>query len=146
MANLAYVDSSALLKLVVHEPETSALEADLLERDGLVTSRLAALECRRAATRLARTRVLQTVDEALEAMYLIAVTPAILDHAAALAPPALRLLDAIHLATALSLDDDDLEVVTYDERLAEAASAAGLRIVQPGRRAPARSRSARSRT
>ena len=106
MAGVAYVDSSALLKLAVAEPETSALEADLAGRDGLVASRLAALECRRAARRTSNKRVLQAVDE---------------------------VLDAIHLATALSIDEPVLDVITYDRRLAEAAEAAGLRVVQPGR-------------
>jgi predicted nucleic acid-binding protein len=51
MAGIAYIDSSALLKLVVREAETSSLEADLAEREGLIASRLAALECRRASRR-----------------------------------------------------------------------------------------------
>ena len=44
-----------------------------------------------------------------------------------------RSLDAIHLATALSLGDLDFELATYDDRLAVAARAHGLRVVQPGR-------------
>jgi hypothetical protein len=130
---VAYVDSSALLKLVVVEPETSVLEADLAGRDGLVVSRLAALECRRAARRISNTRVLQTVEQVLDAVYLIEITPAILDRAAIADPPLLRSLDAIHLATALSIEETDLEVITYDRRLADAARSSGLRVAQPGR-------------
>ena len=78
----AYIDSSALLKLVVRENETSALEADLAERDGLVVSAVALVECRRAAGRAGHKRLLQRVDELFEAVYLIAVTPAILERAA----------------------------------------------------------------
>ena len=133
MAGVAYVDSSALLKLAVAEPETSALEADLAGRDGLVASRLAALECRRAARRTSNKRVLQAVDEVLDAIYFLEITPAILDRAAIAGPPVLRSLDAIHLATALSIDEPVLDVITYDRRLAEAAEAVGLRVVQPGR-------------
>jgi predicted nucleic acid-binding protein len=133
MATLAYVDSSALLKLVVREDETSALEADLAGRDGLVASRLAALECRRAARRASNKRVLQTVEDVLDAIYLLEITPAILDRAAGVDPSSLRSLDAIHLATALSVDEPGLEVITYDRRFAEAASAGGLRVTQPGR-------------
>ena len=132
MAGTAYVDSSALLKLVVREPETSALEADLAERNGLVAARLAVVECRRSARRASHRRVLQTVDEILDAIYLIEVTPAILDDAAAAEPPLLRTLDAIHLATALSVGDSGLELITYDRRLAEAARANGLSVVHPG--------------
>lgn len=133
MAGTAYVESSALLKLAVREPETPALEADLAARDGLVSSRLAVVECRRAARRASHRRLLQTVDQILEAIYLIDVTPAILDDAAAADPPVLRSLDAIHLATALSIGDAQMEVITYDARFAEAARASGLVVVQPGR-------------
>ena len=133
MPGTAYVDSSALLKLVVTEPETSALEADLVNRDGLIASRLAVLECRRAARRASHARVLQRVDEVLDAIYLLDVTPAILDDAAAADPALLRSLDAIHLVTALSVGDAALEMITYDARLADAAIASGLTVVQPGR-------------
>ena len=45
----------------------------------------------------------------------------------------LRSLDAIHIATALAVGDRDLQFVTYDERQADAARQAGLKVVQPGR-------------
>ena len=134
MPRTAYIDSSALLKLVVREPETSALEADLAQRDGLLASRLVVLECRRAARRASHARLLQRVDDLLEAIYLLELTPAILDDAATLDPPLLRSLDALHLATALAVDDPELELITYDTRLADAATASGLVVVQPGRR------------
>lgn len=133
MGSVAYVDSSALLKLVVAEPETSALEADLAGRDGLVASTLAALECRRAARRASNKRVLQTVAQVLEPICLVEITPAILDRAATVDPPLVRSLDAIHVATALSIAEPGLEIITYDGRMAEAALASGLRVVQPGR-------------
>lgn len=133
MAGLAYVDSSALVKLMVRERETPALEADLAHREGLVTSRLAVLECRRAARRAGNARVQDAVDAVLESLYLLDITPAILERACTVGPPLLRALDAIHLATALSVGDMEPEVVTYDRRLADAATASGLRVVQPGR-------------
>ncbi len=133
MPGVAYVDSSALLKLVVREAETSALEADLAGRDGLIASKLAALECRRAARRTANTRVLRAVEAVLDAVYLLDITTAILDRAAVVDPLPLRSLDAIHLATALSIDEPDLDVITYDRRFADAALASGLRVAQPGR-------------
>ena len=133
MSAIAYIDSSALLKLVAREPETSALESDLAGREGLVTSRLAVLECRRTARRVPHAPVLQRVNDVLEAVHLLDLTPAILEQAAALDPPALRSLDAVHLATALSMGDATLDVITYDARLAEAGRAAGLAVVQPGR-------------
>jgi predicted nucleic acid-binding protein len=133
MGSVACIDSSALLKLIAREDETSALEADLAQRDGLVASRLAELECRRAARRTANRRLLQAVAQVLEAIYLLEITPAILDRAAGLDPPLMRSLDAIHLATALSVDDPGLELITYDARMADAARACGLRVAQPGR-------------
>ncbi len=132
MPGLAYVDSSALLKLALHEPEESALESDFLARRGLVASALIALECRRAARRHSNPRAAGILDDLLDAVYLLEMTPAILDRAARVDPPRLRSLDAIHLATALSIDAPDLEIVTYDHRLADAAAANGLRVVQPG--------------
>lgn len=134
---VAYVDSSALLKLAVREPETAALEAHVAHRNGLVSSRLAVVECRRAARRASRVRVLNAVEDVLEAIYLLDITQAILDAAAMADPPLLRSLDAIHLATALSIGDAQVEVITYDKRFAEAARANGLTVIQPGH--PARS-------
>jgi hypothetical protein len=69
----------------------------------------------------------------LEAVYLLEPTPPILEGAARLAPPTVRSLDAIHLATARSIDDEDLDLITYDDRMAEAARCNGLRVMRPGR-------------
>ncbi len=131
MAALAYVDASALVKLVQREPETSALENDLAHRDGLLCSRLGATELRRACARAGHRRLLQQVDEVLESMYLVEVSPAILEAAGRLTPRLLRTLDAIHLATLQSLDEP-VDLITYDTRLAAAAKAHGLTTVAPG--------------
>lgn len=129
----AYLDASAIVKLVVAEAETSALERDLAERPGLVTSRLGAAELLRAAGRASTRRVLQQVEEVLQSFVLLEVTPAILDRAGRLRPWTLRTLDAIHLSTAAGLDLSGLEFITYDARLAEAAAQHGLRVRRPGR-------------
>jgi predicted nucleic acid-binding protein len=71
--------------------------------------------------------------EALDGIVLHKVTPDVLRLAARLAPPGMRTLDAIHLASALTPASGDVQMVTYDARLAEAARANGLRVVQPGR-------------
>jgi hypothetical protein len=130
-APYAYLDASALAKLVVAEPETAALENDAAHRAGLLSSRLGAAELRRAAVRVARGDVLQHVEDVLDSVVLVEVSPAILDRAGRLAPAALRTLDAIHLATALTLPFADLDFITYDHRLAGAARDAGLRVHQP---------------
>lgn len=130
-AAYAYLDASALAKLVVTEPETAALESDAAHRAGLLSSRLGAAELRRAAARAARPDVLQQVEDVLEAVVLIEISPAILERAGRLTPTMLRTLDAVHLATAMTLPFADLDFITYDLRLAEAARAAGLRVCQP---------------
>ena len=134
LPSTAYIDSSAVLKLAIREPETAALEHYLVSCEGLVSSRLAVLECRRVVSRASHARVLQTLDDVLDAIYLLEVTPAILEAAANAEPRLLRSLDAIHLATALSIGDTQVEVITYDQRFADAARANGLTVVQPGRR------------
>lgn len=63
---------------------------------------------------------------------LLDVTAAILKHAARLDPTELRTVDAIHLATALSLRLADLDFLTYDTRLATAARTHGLTVLRPG--------------
>jgi predicted nucleic acid-binding protein len=127
----AYVDTSALMKLVVAEPESRALENHLAHRAGLVSSSLAATEVTRAFRRALSKKQLTQVDEVLRALVLMDVTPAILARAAELAPPQLRTLDAIHLATALSANDTALDFITYDVRLAKAAKAHGFTVVAP---------------
>ncbi len=133
MPGHAYIDSSALLKLAFPEPETSALEADLAARDGLLSSRLTAVECARALTREMQREALYSREELLGMVLLLDITPTILEQAADVTPPVLRSLDAIQLATILSVGDPTLEVITYDRRLAAAAQAHGLAVVQPGR-------------
>jgi hypothetical protein len=129
----AYLDASAIVKLVVAEQETSALEHALLTEDRVLSSRISATEVVRAARRGAPRKVLQHAEEVLESFVLMDVTPAILDRAARLEPAGLRTLDAIHLASAASLQISRLDFITYDLQLARAAEALGLRSLQPGR-------------
>jgi hypothetical protein len=128
---LAYLDASAIVKLVVVEAETAALEADAAHRSGLVTSRLGATEVRRAAHRAGGRRLLQQVDAVLEALVVIEMTPAMFDRAAGLLPSTLRTLDALHLAAALETGLPSLDFITYDARLADAARRHGLSVATP---------------
>ena len=132
MPGYAYLDASAIVKLVVVEPETSALEQLAAASDGLVTSRLSTTEVLRAVRRAGLRRAIQTAEDVFESLVLIDVTRAVLARAAAVPPLDLRSLDAIHLATAASLDLPGLTFVTYDVRLAGAAERAGLAVTQPG--------------
>ena len=129
MKTLAYVDASALVKLIVDEAESGALLRWAIEIDRVVTSRIGIVETVRAASRrehdvTARSRVLDDVG-------VVEVDVSIAAVAATLASPALRTLDAIHLATALALGPEVDAFVTYDDRLAEAARAMGLPVVRP---------------
>lgn len=127
----AYLDTSALVKLVVREVETPALVAwiDEIELD-LVSSDLARTELLRVVRRAAPDLVLRA-REVLDVVTLLDVTTQIFEAAARVDPPTLRTIDALHLAAAFELGDDLAIIVTYDDRLAAAATAAGVRVSAP---------------
>ena len=125
-----YVDSSALVKLAVREPESAALRRYLGRRRPLVSSALARTEVIRALLPLGSVAVRRGRD-VLARVDLLRVNDRVLDAAGALTPADLRSLDAIHLASAEQLGSDLRSFVTYDERLAEAAAGRGLRVVRP---------------
>ena len=131
MPGMAYLDSSALVKLTIREPETAALERDLAHRSGLCCSRLGATELRRACARAGNRRLLQRVDDVLSAVFLLEVTPSILEAAGRIGPATLRTLDAIHLATLVSIGNSDIDVITYDDRLGAAVEEHGFAVVTP---------------
>jgi predicted nucleic acid-binding protein len=126
-----YFDTSALAKLVVREPESAAVHAWLqAQARHPVAADLVRTELSRAVVRVAPDR-LDRVRAVLLCVDLVAITPAILQEAGRLQPSWLRTLDAIHLATALALDDDLESIVTYDDRLAAAARFHGLPVTAP---------------
>jgi predicted nucleic acid-binding protein len=126
-----YVDTSALVKLVVVEAETDALRTWLAADDReLVASDLARTELMRAVRRAAPERAVRA-REVLESVTLVAMSTAVAEVAGRLDPSALRTLDAIQLATALALGDDLEGLVTYDDRLAQAAAANGIGVTAP---------------
>jgi predicted nucleic acid-binding protein len=126
-----YVDTSALVKLVVAEAESPALRSWFGAEDrDLVASDLVRTELMRVVRRAAPDRAL-LARQVLESITLIAISTAVFDAAGRLDPVELRTLDAVHLAAALELGDDLEGVVTYDERLADAATAHGIVIVGP---------------
>jgi predicted nucleic acid-binding protein len=125
-----YLDSSALVKLVIRETESSALRRALRLDSARATCALARVEVVRAvrphgAAAVARARqLLRTLD-------VVQLDDELLDSAAMLDGGLLRSLDAIHLAAALMLADDVTAVVTYDQRMAAAAAAMGLPVSAP---------------
>jgi len=134
---LFYADASALVKLVRDEVESDVLRT-YLEGADLVSSELVLAEVPRAVRRAAAVDsempldlLLDRAGQVLDAVALATLDRALLGGAGALAEPALRALDAIHVATAVDLHPLDA-FVTYDERQAAAARLAGLRTTAPG--------------
>ncbi|HEX5015000.1 MAG TPA: type II toxin-antitoxin system VapC family toxin [Candidatus Limnocylindrales bacterium] len=125
-----YVDSSALVKLAVLEPESAALRRYLARHRPLVSSALARTEVVRALLPLGPDAV-RRGREVLARVDLLRINDRVLDAAGLLVPPELRSLDAIHLASAGQFGSELRAFVTYDERLAAAAAGRGLRVVRP---------------
>jgi uncharacterized protein len=125
-----YLDSSAIVKLAVREPESAALHAYLRRRRPLVSSALARAEVARALLPLGEAAV-RCGRDVLAGLDLIRVNDNILSAAGSIQPNELRTLDAIHLATVRQIDSDLSRIVTYDERMAVGARLTGWTTVAP---------------
>lgn len=127
---VTYLDSSAIVKLAVSEPQSQALHRHLRRRRPLVSSALARAEVLRAllpsgpAGVAAGRAVLSRID-------LSRVNDRILDDAGLLEPMALRTLDAIHLATACRFGGELSQLVSYDDRMLASATDLGIRTASP---------------
>jgi uncharacterized protein len=128
---LLYLDASALVKLVLREPETPALVDALPSEARLVASEIAEIELLRAVRRAAGENAVESARSRLESVRLLPLSRRIRRRACELAPAMLRTLDAVHLATALDLGELLDAVYVYDARLGEAAKRAGLRVLAP---------------
>lgn len=127
---MIYADTSALVKLLSREAESSGLHAWLSELDDVVaTNMIGVVELKRVAARIdaeavaSATVILQRLDrlEVVGATYALA---------ADLPPASLRTLDALHLASAVQAGDTS-GLLTYDARMSEAAELVGLPVVSP---------------
>lgn len=128
-----YVDTSALVKLCASEAESGALRRWMeAQSEAMVTSDLARTELVRAIRRVLpdSVRLARTV---LDTLTIRTLDVGLFEVAARLDPSELRTLDALHLAAALSFEDDLVGVVTYDDRLAEATARLGFTVLAPGR-------------
>ena len=135
-AGVLYADTSALVKLVIREAESDALESALTGWPAFATSTITAIELTRAVARARAEAGILVADDwtvlsVLAATAEIPLTDEIRTAAARLAPVELRTLDAIHLASALTLGDEFAGVLTYDERMQHAAVTNGLNFVAP---------------
>lgn len=133
---LFYADASALVKLIRDEPESDALRTFIADAD-LVSCELVLAELPRAVRRAAAhdpnlplEELIGRARELLEAVALLPLDSGLLTAAGTLAEPALRTLDAIHVAAAVDLSPLDA-FLSYDERQSAAARLAGLRTVVP---------------
>ena len=130
MPELLYLDSSALVKLVLVEPESPALADELKLWTQHVSSIIAEVEVHRAALRSGQSP--ERADALLQRLWLVALDDPRREHAQRVGSRLLRALDAIHLASALSLGDDLGAFCCYDQRLLADAEAAGLTVLSPG--------------
>lgn len=135
---MIYLDSSALVKLAITEPETVALTGWLRENPNLVrvSSSVIRIEVPRAVWR-ADPGALPQSYTLIRRIREIGLTPAVLTRAAGLRPVTLSSLDAIHLASAMTIRRDLSAFISYDARLLDAARGSGLPALSPGQNAGA---------
>jgi predicted nucleic acid-binding protein len=129
-ARTAYLDASAFVKLVVAEPESAALTRYLRRWPARASAALLRTEALRALGRGGLPPA-AAARRLFGGLHLIALDDALLDRAGELRPWTPRSLDAVHLAAAMSLGSDLGVVVTYDQRMAEAARIQGLDVAAP---------------
>lgn len=126
-----YLDTSAAVKLVVAEPQSKAMSLWAESHaDSVVSSDLLRTELLRATLRGAP-EAMPRAREVLDSITILTMPTPLFERAAELEPSLLRSLDAVHLAAALELGDELDGIVTYDERLTEAAMLHGVQAIAP---------------
>ncbi len=127
---MVYLDASALVKLVVSEPESGALRRFLRSRPARATCALSRVEVPRAVRHYGAQAVTRA-RRLFQHLDVLRLDDELLDRAAALDPAILRSLDAVHLAAAQTLGSELEAVVTYDARMSEAAALLGVAVAAP---------------
>ena len=136
-AFILYVDTSALLKLLVREAESTAIEAELVQWPNLATSVVTEVELPRAVARARAERPEAVIDESLILQGVIAsaaiieLSEDIVTAARNVEPIHVGALDSIHIASALSLGPELAGVATYDHRMADALTRAHVNVIAP---------------
>ena len=127
-----YLDTSALVKLLIHEPESDALIRFIDESQSqMVTSLIARVELTRAVSRVDDT-LDSDISNLLSKQVLLPLTHSIMLRAAYLQPFGIRSLDAIHLATAIEIHPYLASLLSYDNRMVDGARSFGLVAEAPG--------------
>lgn len=127
---VAFCDSSALVKLIVDEPESAPLRQNLGTYSHVLASELSMVEVPRAIRRRDPGRV-AVAHHLIRNLETVTLDRSVIERAAALDPVELGSLDALQLACALRLAQLDPVFIAYDKRIIRAASALGLRTLSP---------------
>ncbi len=125
-----YLDTSVLGRVLLDEPDTPAIRRELDRFERHISSRLLSVELHRLGL---RENMLAYVADLLSGKVLIPLNEEILAAAETIAPPTVATLDAIHLATAVSLSNTGKldALMTYDRQLATGAREHGLEVLEP---------------
>ena len=125
-----YLDSSAILKTIFDEQERPELLRLLNSQS--TSSRLSKIEVRRTVTRLGLTKTVE-VNLELEKINFLPISDPILMAAENFSSEiTLRTLDAIHIATVMSLEGSIEGLITYDKQMIANAKLLGIKVVSPG--------------
>ena len=127
---MVYLDSSAIVKLVIEEPESTALRRYLASRPNRASCGLAKVEVLRAV-RPHGARAVIRARQVLRRLDLVRLDDDLMEDAATLDAAVLRSLDAVHLAAARVFGDELTAVVTYDLRMSSAGTALNLPVDSP---------------
>lgn len=126
-----FLDSSALLKVYLDEPGSGFAGRVVSDAASLVASRVAQAEVvARLLREPAGSQHVERFDRLWAVTQVVEVDQPLCLHAAQLAARrGLRTLDALHLASAIAVADDDLVTATWDRRLWDAAREEGLTVL-----------------
>ena len=129
-SSIVYIDTSALIKLVIDEPETDPLREELAQWQNYLASELVVIELFRSVRKF-DIQLLEIASNIATGLSLSPITRQITALASTIEPVHLRSLEAIHLATALMYSKHLDAFITYDRRLCEAAKSVGIKVLSP---------------
>ena len=133
---MIYIDTSALTKLLIAEPETAELRVWLTDHidqgESAATSTLGRVELMRTVARYGEAGQFDRARYLLDGLDMLPLTDAVMTLAESIGPATLRSLDAIHLAAAAHFRQELTAFVTYDHDLRNGCREIGLTAVSPG--------------